>query len=910
MPQTPYLEIAIDGQDVEISQREDVGLTISYSLEDPDNFEQKQGSMALGITVPATPANSKIFNAFEQPGVEDMTGTDFYKNPRPCSIIVAGIEIMRGKSMLESASHTRLPEKYTFSCYGNTGDWVIDMRDLTLWDCLSTTPHTFDVATIEASWQDAGAGGFDSDEAHDYVYAPVRYRQPFGENDDTVNIYHLRPSISIYWMIIRAFRIFGYKIESQFLNTAGYFRRMVLPWCHGTFFDLNSKLIEATSFKAAGPVGHNAPVGFPAPIGLTEWIFFSGVAESSHPALDIDNTGWQPWNNGVGVGHTDAPSLASGYIKTLVEHDSLGNVFYQNFRLTNTAPPAGFDNFNLYSFDDSIGEMKYTFTPPSAIAILLSGPTTINFTMKLICKTFCSLGATYTRVKIEYTVNGGPPTLEEITELTCGAGDIKGSLLYPTAHNFSISGISIGDVIRFRLYYECDDIEDDNIILLSSCYVNVNPTATGGSPWQYNPITQKWANLSYPVSTTQWQDTFSSLEMTGLEIELGGSVNFQLFDKFRSYKFLDLLRGNVDMFNLSIQTDPINKVVTIEPTHDYILPDGTVMPGYFVPERLDWSSKQDISKENVMDLFTGSERQFDLSFKGDGSDGGQNIYAARYKAIYLNNKIINPVNNTNPENGIISAIPGASRYMFPQRFQKGSRSMVNRFFSATMHYNHEPWKGLLDRSYPAPQLITIFPENINDSSASAVTQTFEPKIAFYKGYVGIDPAVYGNWRWVGDPNAPYGASASISFNLPLMFSVFYGYLGQNEPVLSYCDQMINGNVTAGLMKTYFLKRFATMRNGKLYKPWMSLNLGDVINWEHRNTIIINGSLYHLINIDGYKPLTDDSAQCTFWKVTNPEQADIDNSFPSAASLGGATILAQYDLKYNQLLLFNSDLPQV
>jgi hypothetical protein len=113
------------------------------------------------------------------------------------------------------------------------------------------------------------------------------------------------------------------------------------------------------------------------------------------------------------------------------------------------------------------------------------------------------------------------------------------------------------------------------------------------------------------------------------------------------------------------------------------------------------------------------------------------------------------------------------------------------------------------------------------------------------------------------------------------------------------------------MKSFFLKRLATMRNGKMYKPWMRLQLGDVINWEHRNAIIINGDVYNLINIDNYKPLTDDSCECTFWKVTNPTQADVDNSFPSSSSiLTSPTILAQYDLKYAQLLLFMTDMPEI
>ena len=328
---------------------------------------------------------------------------------------------------------------------------------------------------------------------------------------------------------------------------------------------------------------------------------------------------------------------------------------------------------------------------------------------------------------------------------------------------------------------------------------------------------------------------------------------------------------------------------------------------------------------------------------GDGSDGGQNIYAARYKAIYLNNKLINPVNNTNTENGITSAIPGASRYMFPERFKKGARQLTNNFFSATLHYKHTKWNNinqLLGGTPFTPQLIVIIPENINDSSASAITQTFEPKIAFYSGQQ--PQGAVGGWRWQGDPigrgydaagigiptyndpsdvivNAagtqPLSVSRSIGFELPYMFSVDYtGWVGTAPgtlaPVLSYSDQLINGVVKAGLMKTFFLKRLAKIRNGRQYVTYMRLGLGDVIDWEHRNSIIIDGAIYHLIVVTDYNPVSDDSASCTFWMAANPDATDVANCYPSPTSiLTNPSSLPQFDLKYAPLLLFQTDLPQ-
>jgi hypothetical protein len=854
MANTNNLRILIDNTDAEIGAHEDLGLHLSYSLEDPENFNEKQSSMSLGITLPATPANDRLFNSFHNPGVEDMTTDDHYGNPRRCSILTGGIEILRGVSILERATHTRTPGGYEINCYGQNGDWSIEMKDLSLWHCLSDTTHTFDVATVESSWFD-----FDSDEDHDFVYAPVRYRQPFGINDDTVNIYHLRPSLSIYWMIIRAFRLFGYRVSSTFLSNPNYFRKMVMPWVFGDFFDLNGSVKEGLLFKVAGPADAFT-IGTAVDGGVT-------------PA----------------VGHNNAWSIEgsfSGYVFSYVG----AGPSYHNFRLDNPNVPNGYDNFDLYEFVPGSGTMRWSYTPPAPISSFVGNNVTANFLFKLIAQTHAP-GGDSTRFRIEVThihFSGAPTTvtLIDYDTLDLGSGGTKGSLLTQTPFSFSVSGIDKGDVLEFRLKIQSSGAPSCSVEIINSQLITTNPGA----------------------GTPIYQQIFSTFELTSLQLELGGTVNFKFYDKFKSLRFIDLLRGLVDMYNLSIQTNPIDKVVTIEPTHEYLLPVSGVTGGYFKSTRLDWTQKQDLSKEQVVNLFSDTERQLDFQFKQDGSDGGQNIYAARFRAIYLNNTITNKINNTNIDNGIQAGVPGAARYMFPMRFRKGSKQLTNNFFSATMHYNHKSWKGINGAGSPAPQLICIFPDNINDSSAGAVTQTFEPKIAYYKGPQVI--AVAGGWRWIGDPAAPYSEVVATSYQLPLMFAVNYGAGGESDPVLSYCDQMINGNVAPGLLKAFFLKRLAIMRHGKQYSTWMNLDAGDMINWLHRERIIIQGGGYNLIGIEQYNPLSDSSAKCVLWKVVNPEQRDVNNTYPSAEALAGTAILSQFDIRYAPLLLFTTDIPQV
>lgn len=907
MPYTHYIDVKIDKQTVEIGKPEDLGLRYSYALEDPENFEQKQGGISLNVLLPATPANNAIFNSFHNPNIVDLTGTNAFTSWRSCRIIVNGVELVSGSAMLQNGTHTRIPGTYSINCYNQNREWVAAMKDLTLWDCLNTNPHTFNVATVENSWDH-----FDDDENHDFVYAPVRYRQPFGVNDDTVSIYHLRPSLSIYWLLMRGFRQFGLSVKSDFLNNAQHFRRMVLPWVFGDFYDINSQLTDGVGFKAVGVL--------PLPVPSPDATLFPGAPPiySGDPAFPATDAGWG--------GAVSGPMGITGtkYVFT----DVAGG--WGVFDMSNVIPPQGYDNFGLYSFDNATGKMKYIYDPPAELFLYTGNSVAINFAISLYLGMQIVPGSNID-LQLEVKKNGVLLSSNSVLPLGVPFGGPNypsaAEAYYPisqTVYNFTVAGINQGDVLEFRLKFVQTGANPAAVKLCCAGYINVNPTATHASTWQYNFVTQRWENIDSNIADYIWQPAWSTLQITGLQLVLGGPVHFQWYDKFRSYKFLDLLRGVLDLFNLSVQTDPISNEVTIEPTNDYTLPDGTRMNGYFKKERVDWQGKQDISKESIVNLFTDVERQFDFSFKGDGSDGGLNIFAARFKAIYLNNKLINSVNNTNPENGIISAIPGASRYMFPSRFQMGSRNMVNRFFAATMHYKHTAWYNIneLNGAIPAdnvtPQLICIIPENVSDSSAGAISATFEPKIAYYAGkqpQLGI-----GGWRWIGDPAAPYtdgGIPNAIGFQIPYMFAVDYtGYVGtlpgsMPGPVLTYSNQLINGVVKPGLMKTYFLKRLAIMRNGKLYKPWLRLDLADITDWTHQNSIIIDGAVYHLIGIDSFDPLSEASCQCILWKVADPDASDLANSYPSDLSITtNPTILPQYDLKYGQLLLFSSDLPQI
>lgn len=378
-------------------------------------------------------------------------------------------------------------------------------------------------------------------------------------------------------------------------------------------------------------------------------------------------------------------------------------------------------------------------------------------------------------------------------------------------------------------------------------------------------------------SSTTVAITFVQFKTNYFRAQTGSVVDFKQHDNFKAYKWLDFFRGIRDTFNLQFQTDSIQKVIYIEPTDEYSL-DSTPIPtnaGYYSGDLIDWTDKRDLSKKTKVENFSDYEQNFQIEFQNDDNDGILKILSER----------------TN------SNLSQAS-YFFPSRFKKGVKKLENAFFSSTIHYRHDPFTAITG---VAPQLICILPENISNTSRDTAESIFTPKLAWYKGYV--DESIYGGWRLDGID----------SFRLPFMFAVNYFAGGADDPILSYCDQNI-GSVgdtpvkAMGLFKRFFWQRFAIMRHGKRISTNIFLNNSEAYNYKLNEYVMLGNGKYKCIQINGYKPLLNESTECTFWLWYPITQKDYDNTFPSHQSVMNDTPLINTpDRKYNRLMCFIGDI---
>ncbi len=797
------LQIIINKQELEITNPEEHPFVVSYHIETINDFQEKRSSEAFDITVPATKNNATIANSYHDPNVMDMTAGQQFKNPQPVKVLANGVEILTGKALLQSAEHTDTPESYVYDMYGANGDWIIDLKEKTLWDFITAQTHVFDRATVETSWGFAGSGV-----GHDYVYAPVRYYKKFGENEDdnSISIYNMRPSLFIMKILEEGFKSVGYAIKSDFLNS-DYFRRMVLVWTFGDFLRIDSKMLDALKFRAKFRSSNGTP---DVAYGL------------NYPNYTV---------NAINFDHWADLGIAAGSVSEIIVDNDFKN--------------GGYDNSDAYVWDNVGHLMKYTY-PTDNFGFVGHQ---INFKLKMNVSLLATANS-WVRISAYWYMNGVHQATTTVAEA------------------ISSGGASIQFDQDFYHYWLSPAMNPNDVIT-----VRIRISGTKNSVGQTR-VTIRHDNDNATPAT----DTY--LEIENFVKPIGASVDFKLYDKLKEYKFLDFFGGVCDFFDLVLDTDNINKQVVIEPAHPHILNDaaGTVYEGFFKNERVDWQKKQDLNKKNVLDLYNASDREQLFGFKDDGADGGAKIYEERF-----------------------STRPGEAKFLFTERFKEGKNERYNRFFSPVMHVEFNNWKYITGI---APQFVAVVPERIGDTSGQNVTElSFAPKMAYYKGLVNRNN--YGGWNWDGS------ADGNIVSNndLPYLFAVNYKYGGQNDPILTYCDQNIKGVLGRGLLKRFFIQRMAIMEYGALYKPWMHLNNYDVQRL-HREKVLLKGGTWLLFDIDSYNPITKESTKCTMWKYY-PVTEDVENAcYPSENSVVNQPLsLPTNDMRYARLLLLVTDLPK-
>lgn len=812
-----YLKLKIDNEDLDVDSESEFPIVFDYQLEDTQDFQKKKSSESIDMKLPATLKNQRILNTFQNTAVEDLTPNKIYKNIRNIVAEANGQEIFVGKAIPKrTIKRGGVPTSYELNCFGNNADWIITLKETTLFELLKHITLVFDKDTIQDSWNFDGR-----DKNKPYVFAPVKYAGWLDPDDlivDTTNpennrtgsdknysIKTMKPSLSVYWILYWGFKSAGYKIKSDFFDT-DFFRRMTKPWTYGAFLSSEGTKYEIHNFLAKSV----EEIWFPQSLGL-----FGG-------------------------------SGPDGAYRDLNVLDTESGCFDNN----NTIVPTG----DYYGTTEHGGgtDMNWKYNTPDY------GPLEVAFNLALFYDYKIDLSSRV-KLRVDWFKNG---VLAEEVEIFNHQAPTFGSTQGADLRN-----------VPFNATVELDDIITCKVWL----YVRKSKTGT----------------------VARCKLKVEEFKIDYFRVPIGGTVNFDSYLTLQKNKFLDYLRGVADIFNLSFQTDPVNKVVLIEPTHDYSLDDDLAdkQEGYFTKNVEYFTEIEDTSQNSVVELYDDNAREFVFKFRDDNNDGALKLVQDRYKITLASGK-----------------------YVFSERFKAEKKEFENRYFSPTMHYLMEDFSGVTGIT---PQMICIVPENISNTSSSESQNTFTPKLAYYKGLVeGV-----GGWRfkWKDVDDTEFTIDELTDY--PYLFAVNYKPGGQNDPILSYTDEKIGDTgsfvLGKGLIKRFFWQRLAIMNNGQWLNTQFKLNNKHITNWFHRERIDINGELWELLTIKSYNCLDDKSTKCVLRKWVPISKVQLDNTYPSETSVltdAVAVIIPPpgsdpnvidkvFDTQYNRLMCLYNDIPK-
>lgn len=565
---------------------------------------------------------------------------------------------------------------------------------------------------------------------------------------------------------------------------------------------------------------------------LIYWAFKKAGYKIKSTFLDLDYFRRQvmPWTWG---GFLESDGTKFDQHKSLAKGEqvsySLGRgdeyIGLLDLQVTNDSVNPAFDNNNNYSYDTINRAMTWQYKAPHY------GPVIVGFNIHTYIN--IELGGTpnFCVINIEYFINGVK----------------KGSM--PLIRVMGASGYT-NEETRFD-DFEVEMHPDDVLTVVYNAHLSKERIIGGVS------FGDKY-NLKLAV------DEFSAKYF---KIPLNGYVGFDDLFCLKNFNFLDFLRGVTDEFNLAFSTDAINKVVTIEPLHDYVIGDNKYS-GFISQNTIDWQSKQDLSQVSEFTRQMDSEREMIFKYMDDPNDGILKVVNDRHKTQL-----------------------GSAKYLLPERFKVGKSETENRFFSPTMHYEVVSWKEITG---VAPQMVCMIPENVSNTSKDEAQNTFNPKSCYYKGLIS------GVGGWVFDKEE--------LTEFPFMFAVNYTQNDALDPVLSYSNENIDGNFRKGLLQTFYLQRMANLELGLIYNTWVKLKNIDIDNKQFRDQIEMRGINWELIEINNYNPTSDRPTSITLRATAVMYQKNIDNIYPSRQSVINETLASGgFDYPYKKLLALTTDI---
>jgi len=315
----------------------------------------------------------------------------------------------------------------------------------------------------------------------------------------------------------------------------------------------------------------------------------------------------------------------------------------------------------------------------------------------------------------------------------------------------------------------------------------------------------------------------------------------------RDYSVAGLFKGLQHMFNLRFEADTQAQTLRIEPADSFLYLNNTggleplqVRDGFYQDNTDDVTQNLDISREGELYNVVDVPEVTRLMYQTEGETEE-----------YID------------ENEVLGFFTG--QYTLPSnRFNTEIDENENPYFAKTLCTIETAITA--DDSNIGVQIPLMYPVNyVLDPTATEQTREVKPRILYH---AGLRPQSVD-----GRINVDIGPGPATTFTLPFSFMVNYN--SQFDVSLSYATEKIRGVDVPGLLEAYWLQQFARTRIGKKLETYYFWDILSILSLSFRNKLFLDGRLYVLQKVDGYKPLKETPTKTVLLLDQRPEQEDED-----------------------------------
>ena len=244
-------EIYIEDEKIDLLQ--DISTEFTYAIDDVSEFGSRNTSFSKTISIPGTANNNLIFGYIFELNNANVTvnalpnvGYNYNVTKQAnCKIFIDKVQIFKGTLRILEIVIDKETIEYQCSVFGELGGFINQLGNKRLEDLdFSAYDHTYSVANISASWNNAGGSG--------YYYPLIDYGSvstgQYGVAKKDFQYTTFRPALYVKEYIQKIFAGTDYTFDCSFFDTP-LFKRLIVPNNQTNITALNNTSMSAVAIN-------------------------------------------------------------------------------------------------------------------------------------------------------------------------------------------------------------------------------------------------------------------------------------------------------------------------------------------------------------------------------------------------------------------------------------------------------------------------------------------------------------------------------------------------------------------------------------------------------------------------------------------------------------------------------------